>query len=168
MMSLLLFKTALVLRSVWGASRLRRIRPMLDGRCGRVTWPVILMLAVIGLALLWQWDAVSTRLFSSSKRLLHSVERKLSLPQRNPDGFYQDGQMVALGEGMIGNIDAGTVTFQALTHVHRVDFTRPIEFRSWRLACQLHGKDSAVTMGGEIMRSISDVRCTVLGRLPTS
>ena len=101
---MLRLKTALVQLSVWGASRLRCIRPTLDGRSGRVRWPVILMLAVIGLALLWQWDAVSTRLFSTSKHLLHSVERKLSLPQRNPDGFYQDERMVALGEGMIGNI----------------------------------------------------------------
>jgi len=168
MMTILRLKTAFILLSVWGASRLRRIRPMLDGQSGRVTWPVILVLAVIGLALLWQWDVVSTRLFSSSKRLLHSVERKLSSPQRNPDGFYQDGQMVALGEGMIGNIDSGTVTFQALTHVHRVDFNRPLEFRSWTLSCKMYGKDSAVTMGGEIMRIISDVRCTVLGRLPSS
>ena len=165
---MLRLKTALVQLSVWGASRLRCIRPTLDGRSGRVRWPVILMLAVIGLALLWQWDAVSTRLFSTSKHLLHSVERKLSLPQRNPDGFYQDERMVALGEGMIGNIDSGTVTFQALTHVHRIDFNRPLEFRSWTLSCKMYGKDSAVTMGGEIVRIIGDVRCTVLGRLPSS
>jgi hypothetical protein len=159
-------KTALVLISAPAVVGFWRVRPNPFGQAGRVTWPVLLVLAVFVLVLLWQWDVLSTKLFTSSKRLLHKVERTLSAPQRNPDGFYQGGQMVAQGEGMIGNIDSGTVTFQALSHVHRIDFNRPLEFRSWRLSCKMYGKDSAVTMGGEIMRIISDVRCTVLGRRP--
>jgi hypothetical protein len=164
-------KTVFVLLAAWALSRRWRLRSTHDSASGRLIWPVALVLVIIGLAglALWQWDVDVGALFTYPARLAHSVEKKLSAPQRNPDGLYQEGRMVALGEGMSGSFESRSLSFQTLTHVHHIDFSEALDYRSWILACQMHGQDSAVSMGGgEIMRSMSDVRCIVVGRRPSS
>jgi hypothetical protein len=157
-------KGALSLLCVWG---LWRLWPRQYRAGVRLAWFLAAVLAAGALAALWRWDRGRVDLLALPARLLQSVGKRLSsMGSRDPDGLYQHGEFAALGEGSTIDAVGGRVTFKALSHANHLDFSREIEYRSWRLKCPIFGGASDVPMSGTTMRVYTDVRCGIVGTKP--
>jgi hypothetical protein len=163
----IVIKGACSLLMVWGLYLLWPGKGVTGGRM--LTWRMALVLAAVGLALLWRWDVDASGLLSKPIQLLSAIERTLSSASRHsPDGLYQHGAMVGLGEGSAIDKASGRVTFKAISHANHLNPGGEIEYREWKLKCPVIGGEKDVNFTGTTMRVFTDVQCEIVGKRASS